>query len=82
MEAAAPAVERRTAVIKPAPQLIRLKDVMALCGISRSSIYDGMKKGEFPACVKAGGRSSAWVKSEIDDWISGCIRASRMADRN
>lgn len=79
MEAAAPALERRTAVMKPSPQLIRLKDVMALCGISRTSIYDAMKKGEFPACVKVGGRSSAWVKSEIDEWIRECIRSSRDA---
>ncbi len=70
-------IDRRRAGSRTQLQFIRLKEVMALCGISRTSIYDAMKAGQFPAKVKLGGRSSAWIKSEVDDWIYRCIRASR-----
>jgi len=64
-------------------RLIRLKEVLAICGKSRSSVYDAIKKGQFPSPVKLRGRSSAWIKSEILQWAEGCIRASRMEnDRN
>lgn len=58
-------------------RLIRLKEVLAICGKSRSSVYDAIKKGEFPAPIKLHGRSSAWIKSEILQWAEGCIRATR-----
>lgn len=58
-------------------RFIRLKEVLAICGKSRSSIYEAIKDGTFPAPVKLGGRSSAWIKSEIHEWVDGCIKASR-----
>jgi prophage regulatory protein len=58
-------------------RLIRLKEVLAICGKSRSSVYEAIKKGEFPSPVKLRGRSSAWVKSEVLQWAETCIRASR-----
>jgi prophage regulatory protein len=58
-------------------RFIRLKEVLAICGKSRSSVYEAIKKGEFPAPIKLHGRSSAWIKSEILQWAEGCIRASR-----
>jgi prophage regulatory protein len=62
-------------------RFIRLKEVLAICGKSRSSIYDAIKKGEFPAPIKLHGRSSAWIKSEVLQWAEGCIRASRPPER-
>jgi prophage regulatory protein len=62
-------------------RLIRLKEVLAICGKSRSSVYDAIKKGDFPAPIKLHGRSSAWIKSEILQWVEGCIRASRTPER-
>lgn len=61
-------------------RLIRLKEVLAICGKSRSSVYDAIKKGEFPAPIKLHGRSSAWIKSEILQWVEGCIRATRTSE--
>jgi prophage regulatory protein len=58
-------------------RFIRLKEVLAICGKSRSSVYDAIKKGEFPAPIKLHGRSSAWIKSEILQWADACIKASR-----
>lgn len=58
-------------------RFLRIRDVMAMCGKSRSSIYDAVKKGEFPAPVKLGERTSAWVLSEILSWAEGRITTTR-----
>jgi prophage regulatory protein len=63
--------------IVPTIRFLRLKEVLAICGKSRSSVYDAIKKGDFPKPVKLSGRSSAWIKSEVEQWAVDCIRASR-----
>ena len=73
-----PNPERRLAATAPTDlRLIRLREVLAISGKSRSSIYESIKKGEFPAPVKLGGRSSAWIRGEVLQWADECIRASR-----
>lgn len=64
-------------VVPQEMQFIRLKEVLAICGKSRTSVYEAIKNGKFPAPVKLGGRSFAWIKSEIHEWVNGCIKASR-----
>lgn len=56
-------------------RFIRLAEVLATCGKSRSSIYEGIKEGTFPAPVKLQGRSSAWLKSEVLHWMQACVSA-------
>ena len=51
-------------------ELIRLKTVMALTGISRNTIDRLEARGAFPFRRKIGLRSVAWVKSEIHVWIA------------
>lgn len=65
---------------KSSPELcfIRLKEVLSICGKSRSSVYASIKSGNFPAPIKVGGRSSAWVKSEVLQWAQSCIDCSRI----
>jgi prophage regulatory protein len=50
-------------------RLIRLPEVMDQVGLSRSTIYLYIQKGEFPAPVKLGSRSVAWNSEDIDAWI-------------
>lgn len=59
-------------------RFMRLPEVLALCGKSRSSIYAAIKKGEFPAPVKLSTRSSAWIQSEIAAWAESRVKASRV----
>lgn len=68
---------RRRDTDKPAMRFLRLKEVLAICGKSRSSIYDAIKRGEFPRPVKLGENSSGWIDTEIEDWMRGRIKASR-----
>jgi prophage regulatory protein len=71
------AVERRASSNRPGVQFIRLKEVLGICGRSRSSIYEAIKKGSFPKSVKLQDRSSALIRGEVEQWAVECIRASR-----
>lgn len=52
---------------------MRLREVRRRTGKSRSGIYRGIANGTFPAPVKIGERTSAWVESEVEAWISARI---------
>jgi prophage regulatory protein len=69
------AVERRASSNRADVRFLRLKEVLAICGKSRSSVYEAIKKGDFPKPVKLSARSSAWIKSEVEQWAVDCIRA-------
>jgi len=50
-------------------KLLRRPEVQARTGLSRSTIYDWMKRGEFPQPVKLGTRLVAWRESDITGWL-------------
>ena len=54
----------------PTIRLIRLNEVLAMTGLSRSSMYRFIDGNQFPPQVPLGGRSVAWVENEVQDWIS------------
>ena len=54
-------------------RFLRLADVMARTGLSRSSIYQSISEGKFPENVNLGARSVGWLESEIDTWIQSRI---------
>lgn len=49
-------------------EFIRLPKVLALVGLSQTTVYEMARKGEFPKQVKLGGNSVAWVKAEVLQW--------------
>ena len=55
-------------------KLLRLKQVMDITGLGRSSIYNYMKDGTFPKQVKITANLSAWVESEIEGWIKQKVK--------
>lgn len=50
-------------------KFLRLKEVMALTALSRSSIYKFMAEERFPQTLSLGDRAVAWLESEIDEWM-------------
>jgi len=58
--------------------LIRLDQVKARTGLSRSTLYAYINEGRFSRPVTISDRCVAWVESEIDAWIAERI-ASRSA---
>lgn len=55
-------------------KFLRLHDVKALTGLSRSTIYRYAKQGIFPGPARLGRRSIAWVEAEVLAWITERIR--------
>jgi len=56
-------------------RLIRIQAVMAMTGLSRSSVYRLASAGEFPQTVRLSQVSVAWVESEVRGWIESRIAA-------
>jgi prophage regulatory protein len=54
-------------------RLIRLNKVMRITGLSRSRIYQYISEDKFPNNVSLGGRSVAWVESEVYRWVESAI---------
>ena len=51
----------------------RLEGLRALTGLKKSSIYDAMRRGEFPQPVKLSRRAVCWPLSTVQGWIAGRI---------
>jgi len=60
-------------------KILRVKEVMARCGLSRSMIYVLMAENKFPASINLTMRSIGWVEQDIEDWISSRIAKSKKA---
>lgn len=50
-------------------KFLRLKEVMTLTALSRSSIYKFMAEERFPQTLSLGDRAVAWLESEIEEWM-------------
>lgn len=62
----------------PRPLAILRKDqVKARTGLANSTMYLAISAGTFPAPITLGARSVGWLESEIEEWISTRIAASR-----
>lgn len=58
--------------------ILRLSDVRARTGLSRSTIYLLMMRGAFPKSISLGERAVGWVEADIDAWIAERIQRSRV----
>lgn len=51
-------------------RLLRLPEVKARSGFSRSTIYRKMEDGTFPRSVPIGANSVAWRESDFNAWLA------------
>lgn len=58
-------------------RLIRLREVLARTGLSRSGLYEIAAKDGNLRPVKLGRRASAWIEQEVTQFIEERIRSSR-----
>lgn len=56
--------------------LLQIQDVMKRTGIKKSTIYQKIKAGQFPAFIKIG-TMTRWVESEISAWVQKQISLNR-----
>lgn len=47
---------------------LRLKQVKALTGMSRSWLYEAIRRGEFPAPIPLGARAVGWDSDAVAGW--------------
>lgn len=53
----------------PMQRILRRPAVEEATGLSRSTIYDLMSKGQFPRPVKLTGKAVGWPENAISDWL-------------
>ena len=49
--------------------IIRLPEVIERTGLSRSTIYFQISKGQFPKGIPIGEHARGWLSQEIEQWI-------------
>jgi len=60
-----------------ATAILRLSDVKARTGLSRSTIYAAVRSGRFPSQIRIGPRAVGWLETEVESWLAMQIEASR-----
>ena len=74
-------VDRRKFKRYLASRLLRVSEVVQICGLSKACIYSYVRSGTFPRPIKIGLRASAWIKPEVDEWVQQRIISSRRMGR-
>lgn len=64
------------------PRLIRLPVVESMTGLRRSAIYAMIGRGEFPRQRQLTARASAWLESDVAEWIRSRPVATGPAPRS
>ena len=59
--------------------LLKIQTVIAVTGLSESTIRRKVAEGKFPAPIKLGARTSRWPAATIDAWIQKQIDAQGAA---
>lgn len=73
----APGLVRKEVTMAELRSFLRLKQVKAVTGMSRSWIYDAIRRGEFPAPISLGARAVAWDSVAVAGWQASRIQKSR-----
>ena len=67
--------------IPTAPTILRRPQVQQRTGLSRSTLYQYIKAGEFPASIQLGPRAVGWLESDVSDWISARVHLARQGQQ-
>jgi prophage regulatory protein len=51
-------------------RIIRIKELMAIVGLSRSTIYKLMNEDKFPKQIHLSERTAGWRMSTVMEWIN------------
>ncbi|HFF6212256.1 MULTISPECIES: AlpA family phage regulatory protein [Stenotrophomonas] len=60
-------------------RLLRLPDVKAITGLSKSSVYGLMAEGRFPPSRKITPRIAVWVAAEVEAWVKAVANGNQTA---
>ncbi|MFH0257041.1 AlpA family transcriptional regulator [Vibrio rumoiensis] len=54
-------------------KIIRLKEVISITGLSKTTIYSRMAENAFPKTISLGKNSVGWIESEIYQWVENLV---------
>ena len=63
--------------------ILRRREVQARTGLSCSTLYERVKRGQFPPAIRLGQSPFSgvgWIESEITAWIKDRISQTRQKD--
>lgn len=55
---------------KPHVYVVRMRQLVTLVGLSRSTIYVLVSKGRFPVPIRLGDKAVGWRIDEIEQWVN------------
>ncbi|TFL13476.1 AlpA family phage regulatory protein [Pusillimonas caeni] len=50
------------------PMFYRMRDVLRMTALSRSTLYRRIADGSFPAPVSLGGAAKGWRRTDLEEW--------------
>jgi len=59
-------------------RIINLPEVLRLTTFSRTTLYDRIKAGAFPAQISLGGRRVGWLEADVLNWIANKVETARV----
>ena len=65
-------------VLNSSPVILRTPAVLALIGLSRTSLWRRVSAGDFPAPVRLGGKGSravGWRRADVERWLEALPKA-------
>lgn len=54
--------------------VVRIDEVTFITQMSRSMVYELIKKGLFPKPIKLGLRASGWILEEVEQWLANKVK--------
>jgi prophage regulatory protein len=63
-------------------RILRIKEVIVFIGLSRSTIYDMVERGDFPKPIKLGARAIGWREFAVDEWITNRKSVDQLAHKS
>jgi prophage regulatory protein len=52
------------------PLVLRKKQVLAMVGLSASTVYTLQKEGKFPEPIRLSKKAQGWLGTDIENWVA------------
>ena len=82
MQSAEPKIQKRIRpvgqslhAVQIADALLKVQTVIAVTGLSESTIRRRVAEGKFPAPIKDGTRCTRWVAGDVTNWLRAKVGA-------
>ena len=66
------AIQKAWEGLPPTTPLLRPKQVLQATGLSRSTMYEMISRGEFPRFIRVGPRTSGMPKAWLEAYLQQC----------